>query len=325
MTNRLSLRPLRSFGVAQDMLCARYFDAMAAVPRVTLFSMKLLTGFICYFYLSVGALALELPPLKPSLNDLAGMFPQASVEDLEHRLHRFKTETAKTVAVLTVKSREGESIENLARRAFESLPLSKKELENTVLLVVAREEREVGFYAGSTVRPMLPKAAANERLEAQVVLYQDGFRPDLGVHGAVHYLFRVLRGDARVGVLSEEERLQQTSISGGEAGSIFALFLGPFLAFFVGTLWGLYATQYGVQKGTRLLMGAIFGGGTAKIIIAAMSFLGRSSDSLWYFIMALAIPLGMLGSWSEFWMSGEWSGIPQFKGRRRKPEDNMGI
>lgn len=303
---------------------------IAALPRsrplvVNLSSMKLLAGLICYFCLSTGAFALELPPLKPTLNDLAGMFPQASVDDLEHRLHRFKTETARGVVILTVKSLDGETIESLGRRVFETLPLTSKELGNTVLLVVARQEREVGFHAGSAVRHLLPRTAANEKLMAQVALYQDGFRPDLGVHGAVHYLFRVLRGDARVGVLSEEEKLEQTSISGGEAGAIFALFLAPFLALFVGALWGLYATQYGVQKGTRLLMGAIFGGGTAKIVITAMSFLGSSSDSLWYFIMALAIPLGVLGSWSEFWMSGEWSGIPQFKGRRRKPEDNIGI
>jgi hypothetical protein len=101
--------------------------------------------------------------------------------------------------------------------------------------------------------------------------------------------------------------------------------LSPFLAFFVGILWGIYATQYGVQRATRLLMGAIFGGGTAKIIITLTSFLGSYGDSLWYFIMALAIPLGALGGLTEFWMAGDWRGIPRVKGPKRKPEDNMGI
>jgi uncharacterized protein len=287
--------------------------------------MKLLASLVCIFSLSAAALAFELPPLKPSLNDFAGMFPQASVDDLEHRLHRFKTETAKTVVILTVKSLEGESIESLGRRAFEGLPFLGSERDNTVLLVVARTEREVGFHAGAALRQLLPEPAASDKLTAQVALYWDGFRPDLGVHSAVHYLFRVLRGDARVGSLTEEERLEQTSLTGGEAGAIFALCLSPFLALFVGAFWGIYATQYGVQRGTRLLMGAIFGGGTAKIVAMAMSFLGTYGDNLWYFIMAMAIPLGALGSLTEFWMSGDWSGIPQFKGRRRRPEDNIGI
>jgi uncharacterized membrane protein YgcG len=198
-------------------------------------------------------------------------------------------------------------------------------LDNTVLLVVARKEREVGLRTGAALGPLLPEPLASRNLTAQVALYWDGLRPDLGVHGAVHYLFRVIRGDARVGQMSEEEKLEQISLSGGEAGAIFALVLSPFLALFIGALWGIYATQYGVQRVTRLLMGAIFGGGSAKIVAMFMSLLGNYGDNLWYFIMALAIPLGAFGSLTEFWMSGDWSGIPRFKGRKRRPEDNMGI
>ena len=72
-------------------------------------------------------------------------------------------------------------------------------------------------------------------------------------------------------------------------------------------------------------MGAIFGGATAKIVGLLMSFLGNYSDDLWYFIMFLAIPLAVFGSLTEFWMSGDWSGIPRIKERPRKPEDRMGI
>jgi hypothetical protein len=167
---------------------------------------------------------------------------------------------------------------------------------------------------------------SSQNLLAQATLYWDGWRPDLGIHGAVHYLFRVIRGDVRVGSLTEEERLEQMSLRGGEAGAIFAVFLGPMLALFVGVLWGIYATQYGVQRNTRLLMGAIFGGATGKLVALLMSILGGYTDSLWYFIMALAIPLGLFGSLTEFWMAGgDWRGIPRIKGPRRKPEDNIGI
>jgi uncharacterized protein len=275
--------------------------------------------------LGSSSLALDLPPLKSGINDMAGMFPQASLDDLEQRLRRFQTETANNVVVLTVKSLDGENINGLARRTFESLPLVEADLKKTVLLVVARKEREVTFQAGVDLRHLLPEPIASRKLYDQVKLYFDGLRPDLGIHGAVHYLFRVLKGDVRVGSQTEEEKLEETSSRGGEAGAIFALCLGPFLAFFIGGLWGIYATQYGVQRFTRLAMGAIFGGGTAKIVAALMSLLGNYDDNLWYFIMALAIPLGVFGSLTEFWMSGDWSGIPRVKERRRKPKDNMGI
>lgn len=277
------------------------------------------------FFSTAHAAALELPPLNTTISDFAAMFPPASLEDLEHRLHRFATETAKHVAILTVKSLDGETMAELADGAFNRLPLSDSERSKTVLLVVARAEQEVGFHAGASLRHLLPQPATEEKLREQVALYIHGLRPDLGIHGAVHFLFRVLRGDARVGVQSAEEKLEQMSLRGGGAAPIFALCLGPFLAFFIGGLWGVYATQYGVQRWPRLAMGAIFGGGTAKIVIMATALLGSASDSLWYFIMALAIPLGVFGSCTEFWMSGDWRGIPREKGPRRKPEDNMGI
>jgi uncharacterized protein len=276
-------------------------------------------------FLNSASLASEVPALNATINDLAGMMPQASVEDLGARLARFRTETGQIVVVVTVKSLDGESIESFGRRAFEKLPLDDAALRKTVLLLVARKERQVGFRAGAELRDLFPEPAASRKLYDHVALYFNGLRPDLGIYGAVHYLFRVIRGDLRVDSQSEEEKLEETSLRGGGAGAIFAAFLGPVLALFVGGLWGIYATQYGVQRGIRLLMGAIFGGGTAKIVATLMSTLGSFSDGLWYFIMALSIPLAVFGSLTEFWMSGDWRGIPRVKGRKRKPEDHMGI
>jgi len=286
--------------------------------------MILIFALLCAF-LGRSALALDLPPLGAGVNDLGGMFPQASIDDLEQRLRRFNTETADHVVVLTVRSLEGEEIRALSRRAFEKLPLTGPERRKTVLLVVARKEREIAFTAGAELRPLLPEAIATQKLYDHVKIYFDGLRPDLGVHGAVHYLFRVLKGDLRVGSQTEEEKLEEISLRGGEAGAIFALCLGPFLAFFVGALWGIYASQYGVQRSIRLGMGAVFGGGTAKLVATATAFLGAYGDNLYYFIMALAIPLGLFGSLTEFWMAGDWRGIPRVKEPLRKPEDKMGI
>ena len=284
----------------------------------------LLAAFLS-LVLNSNSVAIDLPPLQAGIDDFAGMLPPASADDLKERLHRFNTETANGVAVLTVKSLDGENIESLGRKAFKALPLSDAQRRRSVLLIVARKERLVGLQAGADLKHLFPEPTATQNLLAQVALYWDGLRPDLGIHGAVHYLFRVIRGDIRVGSQTETERLQKISLRGGEAGAIFAVCLGPFLAFFIGALWGIYATHYGVQRTTRLLMGAVFGGATAKLVAMLMAFLGDYGDNLWYFIMALAIPLGVFGSLTEFWMSGDWSGIPRDKERRRKPEDNMGI
>jgi hypothetical protein len=57
-----------------------------------------------------------------------------------------------------------------------------------------------------------------------------------------------------------------------------------------------------------------------------MTMISGYSAGLWYFILFLSISLGVFGSLTEYWMAGEWSGIPRVKDKvKRKPEDNMGI
>jgi multidrug efflux pump subunit AcrB len=69
------------------------------------------------------------------------------------------------------------------------------------------------------------------------------------------------------------------------------------------------------------------GSGTSKLVATVMSLIGQYSDGLWFFILIVSIPLAVLGSLTEFWMAGEWYGIPKLKGRslRRKPTEKMGI
>ena len=51
--------------------------------------MLLLIAILAFsFFLSEPSHALELPPLKPTINDFAGMFPPASLDDLALRMDR---------------------------------------------------------------------------------------------------------------------------------------------------------------------------------------------------------------------------------------------
>jgi uncharacterized protein len=271
-------------------------------------------------------LAVEAPELSQSITDLAGMMPEVSSLELEERLKRFGAQTGHSVAVLTVPSLEGEAIEAFGRKAFEKLPLAETEREKAVLLIVARKDRQVGVETGTELQHLFPQPAASEKLHHHVSPYFDGMRPDLGIHAGVDYIFRIIKGKVRVDATTEKERLEDESMSGHGAGGIFSLLLAPYLAFMVGGLWGIYATNFGVQRGIRLFVGAVLGSGTAKAVAIVMSFMGGYSEGLWYFILAISIPLAVFGSLTEFWMLGEWSGIPRVKDPiKRKPEDKMGI
>jgi uncharacterized protein len=267
----------------------------------------------------------DLPPLQTTVNDFAGMLPPASHQDLVERLKRFKTQTGHTVTIITVQSLE-ENIQSFAHRAFQSLPLDENELRNTVLLVVARKEHLVGFEAGAELEARFPKAESISKLQSSLELYINGLRPDLGIYGGVHFIFGVISGDFRAASATEEEALENASLHGAGAGGIFALLLAPFLAFFVSMLLGIFSNHAGFQRETRLFLGIVFGAGTAQLVATLMQMISSFSDGLWYFIIVLSMILGGFASLTEYWMTGDWSGIPRVKEKhKRKPEDNMGI
>lgn len=282
--------------------------------------------FCATLMFSSFSFAVEIPPVQSSINDFAGMIPPASHQDLEQRLLRFKARTGYSVVVLTLSSLGDERLDTFGRYAFENLPLEEKDRQKAILLIIARKERQVSVQPGSELRALFPEPVADQKLQAHVSLYFDGFRPDLGIYSGVNYIFRAITGDVRVESTTDEEKLEDSSITGRGAGAIFTLCLAPYLALVVGLLWGLYATKYRVQCATRVFIGAVLGSGTAKIVAVFMSSLGSYGYDLWYFILASSILLGSVGSLTEFWMGGNWCAIPRVKDKvKRKPEDNMGI
>ena len=272
------------------------------------------------------AVAVELAPLNDTINDLAGMMPQPSYEYLEKRIKLFRARSGHSVVVITLQSLEGEDADSFSARAFNRLPLGETDLPKTILLVVARKEHAVGLQTGSELKQLFPEPLARDKLQEHVDLYVNGMRPDLGIHSAVFFIFRTIRGEVQIDHATDVEKLEAASTRGAEAGPIFAIFLAPFLAFFIGVLWGICSTNYGVQSTVRLIIGAILGGGTAKVVSILMGLIGAVSGALWYFILILSMALATFGSLTEFWMSGDWRGIPRVKDSViRKPEDKMGI
>jgi uncharacterized membrane protein YgcG len=269
----------------------------------------------------------QLPPLELAVNDLGLMFPPASFDDLTRRLKSFKKDSGHTVSVLTVLSLEdGETVGALAAEALHRLPLNQAEIRKALVIVVARRERLVGFAAGSDLEARFPQIETTRKLQSHLDLYIHGLRPDLGIYGGVHFVEGVITGEFRAATTTAEEALENSSIHGGGAGAIFALVLAPFLAFFVSLVLGIYSKHAGFQREIRLFLGVVIGGGTAQLVGTLTGMISPYSQTLWYFILGAGMILGVLGSLTEYWMQGDWSGIPRVKDPvKRKPEDNMGI
>jgi uncharacterized protein len=203
------------------------------------------------------ALALDVPPLRGRVNDLAGMLPQGTVQTLEKRLAAFERETGHQIAVLTVPSLEGDAIEDFGIRVAEAWKIGKKGFDNGAILVIAQKERRLRIEVGYGLEGILPDAIASRIIREVIVpRFRDGDFSG-GVVAGVNAILQVTKGER----LPETVRSVngQRSAQGGSLATV--LMITAMLALFIGM------TQ-------RRLFGGIFGGSAAGLAAALVSSAG---------------------------------------------------
>lgn len=109
------------------------------------------------------------PPSDYLLNDYAGMLQRSEVEALGTKLADYARETSTQIAIVTMQSLEGEDIFDYAFRLAESWGIGTKENDNSVLIFVAQEEREVRILTGYGAEGFLPDAMAKRIIDNIIV------------------------------------------------------------------------------------------------------------------------------------------------------------
>ncbi|MGH7834227.1 MAG: TPM domain-containing protein [Candidatus Binatia bacterium] len=196
-----------------------------------------LLSSILGFYLLVSLLtlahsasALEVPALKGRVNDYAGMLPAARARDLEERLKRFEEQTGHQIAVLTIPSLKGDSLEGFSIKVAESWKIGKKGFDNGAILLIVRDDRALRIEVGYGLEGVLPDAIAS-RVIREVILprFRANDYPG-GIEAGLDAIMKVTRGEA----LPEAARKQRPDQTSG-ANWLFLLFLAsivivPFLS-----------------------------------------------------------------------------------------------
>ena len=198
--------------------------------------------------------AKEVPFLSARVNDLAGIVPPPLRERLETKLADLERRTGAQVAVLTVDSLEGDSIEDYAVRVFQTWKLGRKEVNDGVLFVVARQERRMRIEVGYGLEDRLTDARSRQILDDIVRPHFRAGNFGAGIEAGVDAIAAVIEG-APLPAPRREPARQIGSIVGilifsvmflvvigtfsvlalltpGSAGWFLYLFLTPFYAIF---------------------------------------------------------------------------------------------
>ena len=148
------------------------------------------------FLLVLPALALDFPALSGRVVDDAGVLDEGTRAALTQKLAEFETKTTDQFVVVTLKSLQGTSIEDLGVELGRHWRIGQRDKNNGVLLIVAPNERRVRIEVGYGLEGALTDAVSR-------LIIENGITPRFragdfagGITRGVDDIISVLSGDA---------------------------------------------------------------------------------------------------------------------------------
>jgi uncharacterized protein len=250
------------------------------------------------------ALALEVPPLRARVNDLAEVLPAAREAALEERLAAYERETSHQIVLLTVPSLAGDPIEDFSMRVAEAWRIGHAGLDDGIIVIVAPKDRQSRIEVGYGLEGAVPDAVAARVLrERMIPNFREGRMAD-GIEAGIDALMSAARGEA----IPPERRPRARG--GPASGDLEALL--P-IVLFCGVLGSMVSVP--LRRRSRFLgagLGGVVGGGLAYLVVASLLAAGGAA------LLALALGLhhpnvlhprrGRFGRWDDYGFGGGFGG-----------------
>jgi uncharacterized protein len=147
------------------------------------------------FLVPLLALAAEIPPLKARITDTTGTLNAQQREALEQTLAEFEKRKGTQIAVLMVPTTEPETIEQYAVRVEEAWKLGRKGIDDSALLVVAKNDRRLHIEVGYGLEGALPDAIAKRIIDNDIVPRFKAGDFYGGIRAGVDRIMRVAEGE----------------------------------------------------------------------------------------------------------------------------------
>ncbi len=262
--------------------------------------MSFLKNFV---FVTLASAAVAIPPLQHRVTDLTGTLNQAQTSALEQTLAEFEARKGSQIAVLMVPTTQPETIEQYAVRVEEQWKLGRKGVDDSVLLVVAKEDRKLRFEVGYGLEGALPDVAAKRIIEDDIVprFRQGDFYG--GIRAGLDRVMRTIEGEP----LPPPARARTAA----PQGDFFQWIIPLFFLFVIGG--GILKALFGRFLGGGLIGAAL---GFVAWIIAGSLILGLLV-AIVAFVFSLfgGIPTGpRRGGWGGGWGGGGWSSGGGFGG-----------
>jgi len=240
-----------------------------------------LTACLAFLMLLSGNMpisAQDFPSLTGYVNDNAGLLSPQGKDELESKLAQLEKDTTAQVFIATIKSLEGDSIEDYASRLFEQWKIGQKDKNNGVLFLVALDDHKMRIEVGYGLEPIITDGRAGRIRDEDVIPLFKTNDYEGGIKAGAASIEKYIRGGTPPAPLEENpvKSMFGDFVSAFFILSIITIYLSGFMArsksIWLGGIWGAIA-------------GALIGlaiGGIAALVVMPLIFagLGLGTDFL---------------------------------------------
>lgn len=204
------------------------------------------------FFAAAACFGLGVPELTGRVNDNAKLMSSKEKQEAEDYLASVEKKNGTQIFILTVKSLQGENLEEYANKVFEKWGIGQKGEDNGVLLLVAYNERDVRLEVGYGLEGTLTDTKCGLVLRKVIIPeFKEGDYGE-GILKGVKAVGGIVAGDVEV-----EESLKASDESDVEDGFFAAIIiLVWFMIIFASILsrygiWGLFMWNLMGRRGPR--------------------------------------------------------------------------
>ena len=234
-----------------------------------------------------AALAAQTSFPKPvgRVTDLAELIDPSTEALIDQQLADLERRTSAEVAVATVRSLDGMSIEEYANRLFKEWGIGQAKQDNGVLVLVAPNEREMRIEVGYGLEGVLPDGLAGQIIREEFTPRFGNNDYSGGIRAGVTRLVDVVEKHQ---VLTPEE-LAKFNASGSDDGAPPLWIIIPFMGLFVGIGFFMLGAGLKTKTGFPVLFGGFFGG------MPLLMGLGIVFWTAAFTLLPLAVGMAVLG------------------------------
>lgn len=137
----------------------------------------------------------KIPTLKMWATDLTGTLSKTELSELNQRLKSYEDTTSNQIIVLLISSLEGYPIEMLAEEIATSNKIGTEKNDNGVLLLIAKDDKELRIEVGYGLEGALPDAIASSIIRNEIT---PGFRDGdfyQGILNGINSIIKAIGGE----------------------------------------------------------------------------------------------------------------------------------